>query len=118
MDERRRFIRHPLRLEAAYSLSLAALDEERVRQSETVNVSRGGCTLLMHTTERPGARLVVHLGLPSGQEVAIQGMVAWVREPLGGSPGTMGVYFEETQPIAAELIALLDQVEDQGKRNG
>lgn len=100
-----------MRLEAAYVLSTAAPGEELVRQSETVNVSRGGCTLVMTLTERPGARLVVHLGLPSGDEVVIQGRVAWVREPLGGTAGTMGVYFDERQPVPEGLVVLLDEVD-------
>ena len=117
MEEKRRFVRYLSRLEAAYALLIEAPDNERVEQTETVNLSRGGCTLVMSRSERPGTRLAVHLALPSGAEVTIQGRIAWIREPLAGMAGAMGVYFDESQPMPEGYVALLEDAERRGARS-
>lgn len=114
MEDKRKFPRFSKRIEAAYSLLIDAPDDERVRQTESVNLSRGGCTLAMHGSERAGTRVAVHLALPSGEEVAIQGCIAWVRESLPGQPGAMGIYFAEHQALPAGYLALLDDAEQAG----
>jgi hypothetical protein len=107
MQEKRKFVRFPRRLEAAYELSSPVGGDERVVQTETANISEGGCTLLTSRTELPGARLVVHLALPSGEEIALGGRIAWLRQALGMTPGMIGVYFDEHQPLPSAYKELL-----------
>jgi hypothetical protein len=111
MEELRKFIRHPRRLEAAYGPLIDGSVGELITQTETVNISRGGCTLLTRNPERPGVHIAVHLALPSGEEVSINGLIAWTREPFGDNPGTIGVYFGDAHPLPVAFLALLDEAE-------
>ncbi len=108
MHDKRRFPRHPASLEAAYEVGTG--EQGRLVETESVNVSRGGCTLCMPGVEKPGARILVHLRLPSEDEVAILGTVAWVRQGLAGQVGALGVAFEVTRALPTAYLAYLDRL--------
>ena len=109
MEDKRRFPRHAAVLDAAYAIGGG--QQGRIVETATVNVSRGGCTLVMPGVEKPGSRILVHLVLPSGDELSVLGTVAWVREAIGGQRGSLGVAFEGTAALPEVYLAYLDRLE-------
>lgn len=112
MQQRRKTRRYDARLEGFYEVFTPASQK---RPTATTNVAAEGVTLLTGThTELGGARLRIHLALPSGERVQLLGAIVWVRPPVQSSadalilPGTVGVRLAPGEQPAA-YRAFLDE---------
>lgn len=73
-------------------------------EMELTNISQGGAQIRTRAALRPGARMKLEFGLPSGERVEVGATVAWRGE------GGMGVRFDagpEQDALIGESLALL-----------
>jgi hypothetical protein len=101
------------RFPAALPVEYRVADSAEVRYSLLDDLGAGGCFVRAVSTPPVGARVVVCIRTPDGDELRLDGVVAWVRsQPVHG----FGVDFERTPGDAQRrLRMLLRQAQETGE---
>lgn len=82
MEERRKFLRFPLQLDARYSEQ----NEENWKECSVVDISREGMGIIIHSIEaiREGTLLQVEIDAPMQEDsIMVAGELVWVQEIKG-----------------------------------
>ena len=68
------------------------------------DISEGGLFVATYQLEPIGTVMDLRFELPTGQAVAVRGVVRWLREVMDeGTPG-MGIQFQDLSPADADII--------------